>query len=160
VKQLLRNLQVRLDHINNLNKQLPSQGLEQIPELTLEVLESRVSLMNLADSNYYVNRLVFNGIVNDTDYEIHQKVASIEKNVNNLKWLSQKTMEQSFESNLNNTLPKYEMLLEVAKHMENFALFYKYVFWKMDEPGIYKGRFQAPHHLLYIQSTLDKTSPR
>uniref|UniRef100_A0A914DDY1 Uncharacterized protein n=1 Tax=Acrobeloides nanus TaxID=290746 RepID=A0A914DDY1_9BILA len=132
-KKLLTNLQYGLNHINDLKKELQSQGVEEFEESTIELLEARISLLDLDDSKYYIDNLILNGIVNDTEYDIHQKVASIEKNINNLKWLEQKTMDPSSEDYFKRNLPQFEMLLELSKLVENFALFNKYANWKMEE---------------------------
>uniref|UniRef100_A0A914E803 Uncharacterized protein n=1 Tax=Acrobeloides nanus TaxID=290746 RepID=A0A914E803_9BILA len=132
-KELLRNLYDRLNYINEQNKQLQLNGVDPIPDLILEVMEWRVLLLDLVDSNYYIIMLIYKGTLNDSVYEIHQKVASIEGAVNNLKWVEQKTMIPSFESQINATMPKFEMLLDLSKLMENFELFVKNVFSNTNE---------------------------
>jgi len=127
----------RLDRINSLNEDLLTNKIEPIPSPIFDTLKARVTYMEISYSIFYITKLIYFGFTNETEYDVHSHVASLEENIKTFKWLKEKNVEPELEAFFNKS-KDYEAMLACGKLMETVVLFNTIVFEDLNAKGNWK----------------------
>lgn len=93
-------------------------------------------MLDLLDSQFYINRLITLGFANESEFGLHEKVNAIDENLNGLIWLKEKTSNEVSANFLTEKIKKFETYRELSRLVEKLMYFVDHDILKM---GIEEG---------------------
>uniref|UniRef100_A0A914E122 Uncharacterized protein n=1 Tax=Acrobeloides nanus TaxID=290746 RepID=A0A914E122_9BILA len=141
-RETLTKLHDQHRYLNELNLNVSLSGATPWSERTLDLIAYRVYMLDLLDSQFYIDRSITLGFANESEFGLHEKVNAIDENLNGLIWLKEKTSNEVFANSLTVAIKKFDTYRELSRLLEKLMYFIDHDISKMASP-YFKKKLEA-----------------